>query len=74
MNNSADGQKFASLMIGRNEAEKYCDSHVAIGGLNGSGRIITKLLSDDSNAATSYLTFQNAEGVNTSFTGSLRRA
>lgn len=74
MNNSADGRKFASLMIGRNEAEKYCDSHVAIGGLNGSGRIITKLLSDDSNAATSYLTFQNAEGVNTSFTGSLRRA
>lgn len=74
MNNSADGQKFASLMIGRNEAEKYCDSHVAIGGLNGSGRITTKLLSDDSNAATSYLTFQNAEGVNTSFTGSLRRA
>ena len=74
MNNSADGQKFASLMIGRNEAEKYCDSHVAIGGLNGSGRIITKLLSDDSNAATSYLTFQNAEGVNTSFTGSVRRA
>lgn len=74
MNNSADGQKFASLMIGRNEAEKYCDSHVAIGGLNGSGRITTKLLSDDSNAATSYLTFQNAEGVNTSFTGSVRRA
>lgn len=73
MNNSADGQKFASLMIGRNEAEKYCDSHVAIGGLNGSGRITTKLLSDDSNAATSYLTFQNAEGVNTSFTGSVRR-
>lgn len=74
MNNSADGQKFASLMIGRNEAEKYCDSHVAIGGLNGSGRITTKLLSDDSNAATSYLTFQNAEGVNTSFTGSVRRS
>lgn len=74
MNNSADGQKFASLMIGKNEAEKYCDSHVAIGGLNGSGRITTKLLSDDSNAATSYLTFQNAEGVNTSFTGSVRRA
>ena len=74
MNNSADGQKLASLMIGRNEAEKYCDSHVAIGGLNGSGRITTKLLSDDSNAATSYLTFQNAEGVNTSFTGSVRRA
>lgn len=74
MNNSADGQKFASLKIGRNEAEKYCDSHVAIGGLNGSGRITTKLLSDDSNAATSYLTFQNAEGVNTSFTGSVRRA
>lgn len=74
MNNSADGQKFASLMIGRNEAEKYCDSHVAIGGLNGSGRITTKLLSDDSNAATSYLTFQNAEGVNTSFTGFVRRA
>lgn len=74
MNNSADGQKFASLIIGRNEAEKYCDSHVAIGGLNGSGRITTKLLSDDSNAATSYLTFQNAEGVNTSFTGSVRRA
>ena len=73
MNNSADGQKFASLIIGRNEAEKYCDSHVAIGGLNGSGRITTKLLSDDSNAATSYLTFQNAEGVNTSFTGSVRR-
>ena len=73
MNNSADGQKFASLIIGRNEAEKYCDSHVAIGGLNGSGRISTKLLSDDSNAATSYLTFQNAEGVNTSFTGSVRR-
>lgn len=74
MNNSADGQKFASLMIGRNEAEKYCDSHIAIGGLNGSGRITTKLLSDDSNAATSYLTFQNAEGVNTSFTGSVRRS
>lgn len=36
MNNSADGSKFASLMIGRNEQEKYCDSHVAIGGLNGS--------------------------------------
>lgn len=74
MKNSADGSKFASLMIGRNETEEYRDSHVAIGGLNGSGRIITKLLSDDSNAATSYLTFQNAEGVNTSFTGSLRRA
>ena len=74
MNNSADGSKFASLMIGRNEQEKYCDSHVAIGGLNGSGRIATKLLSDDSNAATSYLTFQNAEGVNTSFTGSVRRS
>lgn len=74
MSNSADGSKYASLMIGRNESEEYRDSHVAIGGLNGSGRILTKLLSDDSNAATSYLTFQNAEGVNTSFTGSLRRS
>lgn len=75
MNNSADGSKLASLMISRNEeAGKFRDSHVAIGGLNGTGRILTKLISDDSNAATSYLTFQNAEGVNTSFSGFLHRS
>lgn len=75
MNNSADGSKYASLLIGRNEEiGKFKDSHVSIGGLSGTGRISTKLISDDSNAATSHLTFTNAEGVNTSFTGSVRRS
>ena len=75
MNNSADGSKYASLLIGRNEEKgKFKDSHVSIGGLSGTGRISTKLISDDSNAATSHLTFTNAEGVNTSFTGSVRRS
>lgn len=75
MNNSADGSQYASLIIGRNEEKgKFKDSHVSIGGLSGTGRISTKLISDASNAATSHLTFTNAEGVNTSFTGSVRRS
>ena len=75
MNNSADGSKYAALIAGRNEEiGKFKDSHVSIGGLSGTGRISTKLISDASNAATSHLTFTNAEGVNTSFTGSVRRS
>lgn len=75
MNNSADGSKYASLIIGRNEeGGKFKDSYVSVGGLSGTGRILTKLISDDSNAATSHLTFTNAEGVNTSFTGGVRRS
>lgn len=76
MNNSADGSKYASLLIGRNEEVedgKFKDSHVSIGGLSGTGRISTKLISDASNAATSYLTFTNAEGVNTVFNGYIAR-
>lgn len=75
MNNSADGSKYAALIIGRNEeGGKFKDSYVSVGGLSGTGRILTKLISDDSNAATSHLTFTNAEGVNTSFTGGVRRS
>lgn len=75
MNNSADGSQYASLIIGRNEeGGKFKDSYVSVGGLSGTGRILTKLISDASNAATSHLTFTNAEGVNTSFTGSVRRS
>lgn len=75
MNNSADGSKYAALIAGRNEeGGKFKDSYVSVGGLSGTGRILTKLISDDSNAATSHLTFTNAEGVNTSFTGSVRRS
>ena len=74
MNNSADGSKYASLLIGRNEEiGKFKDSHVSIGGLSGTGRISTKLISDASNAATSHLTFTNAEGVNTVFNGYIAR-
>ena len=75
MNNSADGSKYAALIAGRNEeGGKFKDSYVSVGGLSGTGRILTKLISDDSNAATSHLTFTNAERVNTSFTGSVRRS
>ena len=75
MNNSADGSKYAALIAGRNEeGGKFKDSYVSVGGLSGTGRILTKLISDDSNAATSHLTFTNAEGVNTSFTGGVRRS
>ena len=75
MNNSADGSKYAALIAGRNEEiGKFKDSYVSLGGLSGTGRILTKLISDDSNAATSHLTFTNAERVNTSFTGSVRRS
>lgn len=75
MNNSADGSKYAALIAGRNEeGGKFKDSYVSVGGLSGTGRILTKLISDASNAATSHLTFTNAEGVNTSFTGSVRRS
>lgn len=74
MNNSADGSKYASLLIGRNEEiGKFKDSHVSVGGLSGTGRISTKLISDASNAATSHLTFTNAEGVNTVFNGYIAR-
>lgn len=76
MNNSADGSKYASLLIGRNEEVEegeFKDSYVSVGGLSGTGRISTKLISDDSNAATSYLTFTNAEGVNTVFNGYIAR-
>lgn len=75
MNNSSISSKYATLLIGRNEeGGKFKDSYVSVGGLSGTGRILTKLISDDSNAATSHLTFTNAEGVNTSFTGSVRRS
>ena len=74
MNNSADGSKYASLLIGRNEeGGKFKDSYVSVGGLSGTGRISTKLISDASNAATSHLTFTNAEGVNTVFNGYIAR-
>ena len=74
MNNSADGSKYASLLIGRNEEDgKFKDSYVSVGGLSGTGRILTKLISDASNAATSHLTFTNAEGVNTVFNGYIAR-
>ena len=74
MNNSADGSKYASLLIGRNEEDgKFKDSYVSVGGLSGTGRISTKLISDASNAATSHLTFTNAEGVNTIFNGYIAR-
>ncbi len=74
MNNSADGSKYASLLIGRNEEDgKFKDSYVSVGGLSGTGRISTKLISDASNAATSHLTFTNAEGVNTVFNGYIAR-
>ena len=74
MNNSADGSKYASLLIGRNEEiGKFKDSYVSVGGLSGTGRILTKLISDASNAATSHLTFTNAEGVNTVFNGYIAR-
>lgn len=75
MNNSSISSKYATLLIGRNEEiGKFKDSHVSIGGLSGTGRISTKLISDASNAATSYLTFSNAEGVNTTFNGTIVRA
>ena len=75
MNNSSISSKYATLLIGRNEEiGKFKDSHVSIGGLSGTGRISTKLISDASNAATSYLTFSNAEGVNTTFNGTIARA
>ena len=47
------------------------DSHISIGGLNGGGKLITKLSSTADNRRTSYLTFTNAAGVNTQFTGDL---
>lgn len=75
MNNSSISSKYATLLIGRNEEiGKFKDSHVSVGGLSGTGRISTKLISDASNAATSYLTFSNAEGVNTTFNGTIARA
>lgn len=67
---------YATLYLGRNEtpttkAGAMRDSHISIGGLNGGGKLITKLSSTADNRRTSYLTFTNAAGVNTQFTGDL---
>ena len=75
MNNSADGSKFASLMIGRNELNpEMSSSYVSIGGISGTGRILTKIVNDGDKTGVSYLTFSNAEGVNTTFNGTIARA
>lgn len=67
---------YATLYLGRNEtptttAGAMRDSRISIGGLNGGGKLITKLSSTADNRRTSYLTFTNAAGVNTQFTGDL---
>lgn len=69
---------YATLYLGRNEtktkeagAGAMRDSHISIGGLNGGGKLITKLSSTADNRCTSYLTFTNAADVNTQFTGDL---
>ncbi len=75
MNNSADGSKFASLMISRNELNpEMSSSYVSIGGISGTGRILTKIVNDGDKTGVSYLTFSNAEGVNTTFNGTIARA
>ena len=61
---------YATLYLGRNEtptteAGAMRDSRISIGGLNGGGKLITKLSSTADNRCTSYLTFTNAAGVNT---------
>ena len=74
MNNSADGSKFASLMISRNELNpEMSSSYVSIGGISGTGRILTKIVNDGDKTGVSYLTFSNAEGVNTTFNGTIAR-
>lgn len=75
--NYAEGQADTRFTIAKIGGSYICDQNISIGGINGYGTLATSMVNVDANgdpvSPKANLTFTNAAGVHTAFSGSVIR-